>query len=147
MARVALDSNILVYAELEPETDKGQRAADLITRAARDGVIPVQALGEFLRVVQRRAPAAFAVAVRQAEIYRAAFLTPPTTDDVMAAAADLAAAHGLQMWDAVICAAAERGGAKAVLTEDLQDGRMLQGMRLINPFDAANDSAIDALLT
>jgi predicted nucleic acid-binding protein len=147
MARVALDSSILVYAELEPETDKGQRAADLITRAARDGVIPVQALGEFLRVVQRRAPAAFADAVRQAEIYRAVFLTPPTTDDVMAAAAELAAAHGLRMWDAVICAAAERGGARAVLTEDLQDGRILQGMRLINPFNAANDPAINALLT
>ena len=60
MTRVALDSNILIYAELEPESAKGQRAADLILRAAHDGVIPVQVLGEFLRFVQRRVPAAFA---------------------------------------------------------------------------------------
>ena len=42
MIRVALDSNILVYAELEPETEKGQRAAEVILLAAQNGVIPVQ---------------------------------------------------------------------------------------------------------
>jgi len=56
VTRVALDSNILIYAELEPESDKGRMAADVITRVARDGVIPVQVLGEFLRFIQRRAP-------------------------------------------------------------------------------------------
>ena len=54
MTRVALDSNILIYAELEPESEKGKRATDLILRAAQDGVIPVQVLGEFLRFVQRQ---------------------------------------------------------------------------------------------
>ena len=38
MTRVALDSNILIYAELEPDSDEGMRAADLILRAARDGI-------------------------------------------------------------------------------------------------------------
>ena len=147
MTRVALDSNILVYAELEPETEKGRRAASIIVRAARDGVVPVQGLGEFLRVVQRRAPQSFPEAVKQAKLYRAAFLTPATTDEIMEAAGDLSAAHGLQLWDAVICAAAERSGAKAFLSEDLQDGRLLQGMRILNPFAAANDAAIDALFT
>lgn len=51
------------------------------------------------------------------------------------------------MWDAVICAAAERSGAKALLTEDLQDGRLLQGMRILNPFNSANNAAIDALFS
>ena len=41
MTRVALDSNILIYAELEPDSEKGTRSTDLILRAARDGVIPV----------------------------------------------------------------------------------------------------------
>jgi predicted nucleic acid-binding protein len=59
MTHVALDSNILIYAELEPESDKGTRSAELILRAARDGVIPAQVLGEYLRFVQRRVPAGF----------------------------------------------------------------------------------------
>ena len=146
MTRVALDSNILIYAELEPESDKGARAADLILRAARDGVIPVQVLGEYLRFVQRRAPAAFEEAMRQASIYRAAFLTPPTTDAIVTTASELARAHRMQLWDGVICAASVEAGAKVLMTEDMQDGRMIDGLRLVNPFAAANAEAVEALL-
>jgi predicted nucleic acid-binding protein len=56
VTRVALDSNILIYAEIEPDSEKGMRAADLILRIARDGVLPAQVLGEFLRFVLRRFP-------------------------------------------------------------------------------------------
>ncbi|MDI1344223.1 MAG: PIN domain-containing protein [Pseudolabrys sp.] len=146
MTRVALDSNILIYAELEPESAKGQRAAELILRAARDGVIPVQVLGEYLRVIQRRAPAMFAEAVRQTFLYQAAFLTPPTTDAVISKASEIARDHTLQLWDCVVCAAAIDAGAKVLLTEDMQDGRSLTGLRLLNPFAPANDEAIDAVL-
>jgi hypothetical protein len=39
MSRVALDSNILIYAEIEPDSAKGTRSVDLILRTAREGVI------------------------------------------------------------------------------------------------------------
>jgi predicted nucleic acid-binding protein len=146
MTRVALDSNILIYAELEPETAKGTRAADLILRAARDGVIPVQVLGEYLRFVQRRAPAAFADAIRQASLYQAAFLTPPTTDAIMNKASELARAHRVQLWDGVVCAAAIAAGAVVLMTEDMQDGRMFEGLRLVNPFAPGNAEAVEAVL-
>jgi len=145
MTRVALDSNILIYAELEPESDKGARSADLILRAARDGVIPVQVLGEYLRFIQRRAPAEFEAAIRQASIYQAVFLTPATTDIIVNKASELARAHRLQFWDCVICAASIEAGAKVLMTEDMQDGRTVEGLRLINPFSAANTEAIEAL--
>jgi predicted nucleic acid-binding protein len=146
MTRVALDSNILIYAELEPESEKGARSADLILRAARDGVIPAQVLGEYLRFVQRRAPAAFEAAIRQASIYRAAFLTPPTTDAIVTTASELARAHRMQLWDCVVCAASVDAGAKVLMTEDMQDGRTIDGLRLVNPFAAANAKTIEALL-
>jgi predicted nucleic acid-binding protein len=97
MIRVALDSNILIYAELEPESDKGTRSIDLILRTARDGVIPAQVLGEYLRFIQRRAPTAFEQAIRQVLVYEAAFLIPPTTAAVIDAASALARAHGVQL--------------------------------------------------
>jgi predicted nucleic acid-binding protein len=146
MSRVAFDSNILIYAELEPESEKGTRSADLILRAARDAVIPVQVLGEYLRFVQRRLPAAFEEAIRQASIYRAAFLTPPTTDEILIRASELAHAHRMQLWDCVVCAASAQAGAKVIMTEDMQDGRIIDGLRLLNPFAAANAEAIEALL-
>src|SRR5215831_12101365 len=73
MIRVAIDSNILIYAEFEPDSEKGTRSADLILRAAHDGVISAQVLGEFLRFAQRRMPAAFDDAIRQALLYQAVF--------------------------------------------------------------------------
>ena len=146
MTRAALDSNILIYAELEPDSEKGKRSADLILRAARDGVIPVQVLGEYLRFVQRRVPAAFADAMRQASIFQAAFLTPPTTAAILDKASELARAHRMQLWDGVVCAASVEAGAKILLTEDMQDGRTIDGLRLINPFAAANAEAVEAVL-
>jgi|SRR6516164_1037288 predicted nucleic acid-binding protein len=147
MTRLALDSNILIYAELEPESERGTRSIDLILRSARDGVIPVQVLGEYLRFIQRRAPTAFADAIRQASIYETAFLTPPTTIAVIDMACSLARTHGMQLWDCVICAASAQAGAKVLLTEDMQDGRILDSLRrLINPFSAANNGTIEALL-
>lgn len=145
MTRVALDSNLLVYAELEPESAKGRRSAELIARFAPDGVIPAQVLGEFLRVVQRKAPDSFPEAMRQVDLYRATFLTPATSNEIVAEAAELALARRLQLWDAVICVAASRSGAGVLLSEDLQDGGMIGGLRVINPFSPGNAARLSAL--
>lgn len=40
----------------------------------------------------------------------------------------------LSYWDALIVAAAIRTGARYLLTEDLQNGRVLDGLTIINPF-------------
>jgi predicted nucleic acid-binding protein len=146
VTRVALDSNLLVYAELEPESDKGRRAADLIVRVAPDGVIAAQVLGEFLRVVQRKAPTALPEAIRQAGLYRATFLVPATTDHNIVEAAELALVRRLQLWDSVICVVASRSGAKLLLSEDLQDGGMIGDVRVINPFNAANETRLADLI-
>ena len=145
MTRVAIDSNILIYAEIEPELAKGRRSADLILRSARNGVTPAQVLGEFLRFVQRRFPASFEEAIRQALIYQSVFITPPTTETIVNKASELARAHRLQVWDCVVCAASAEARAKVLLTEAMQDGRILDGLRLMNPFAAANAKAVDDL--
>ena len=146
MTRVAIDSNILIYAELEPDSEKGIRSSDLILRAARNGVISAQVLGEFLRFVQRRVPASFEDAIQQTLLYQAIFLTPSTTNAIINKASELARAHRMQLWDCVVCAASAQAGAKVLFTEDMQDGRIIDGLRLMNPFAAANAKPIDELL-
>jgi len=146
MTRVAIDSNILIYAELEPDSEKGIRSADLILRAARNGVISAQLLGEFPRFVQRRLPASFEDAIQQTLLYQAIFLTPSTTNAIINKASELARAHRMQLWDCVVCAASAQAGAKVLFTEDMQDGRIIDGLRLMNPFAAANAKPIDELL-
>ena len=145
MTRVAIDTNVLVYAEIEPQTQKGSAARNVILKTSRDGVLPMQVLGEFLRVVQRLDAALLDQARAQIESYLKFFTAPLTTADTLYDAVDLARAHGLQSWDAVIVAASAAAGAKVLLSEDMQDGRAIGGVRILNPFNPANDAVIAAL--
>ena len=47
---------------------------------------------------------------------------------------DLAADHGLSIWDAVIVAGAAQAGCRLLLSEDLQNGFTWQGVTVVNPF-------------
>ncbi len=144
--RCSLDSNILIYAALEPGSEKGQRAADVIRMAAPHGVLAVQALLEFIAVVRRRAPELTARAVDQAAAWATVFEIAPTDAAVLAGASRLVTAHRFQVWDAVIWSAARAAGATVLVTEDLQDGLTLEAMTVINPFQRSS-AEIEALLT
>lgn len=49
-------------------------------------------------------------------------------------ASELEEQHQLSFWDALIVAAALKGGASRILTEDLSPGRSIAGVRIENPF-------------
>ncbi|HEY2048616.1 MAG TPA: PIN domain-containing protein [Caulobacteraceae bacterium] len=136
---MALDSNVLIYAELEPESDKGRRAHWLIESVAARGVIPVQVLLEFLNVIRRKRPQSLASAVTKVEDWRRVFSVVATTDEVLAAAIQLSRDHRLQIWDAVVWCATRAAGANILFTEDMHDGLTLLGVRAVNPFARSRD--------
>lgn len=145
MVAVGLDSNLLVYAEIHADSDKGRRSISLVERSV-GGVIPAQALGELLRVTQRKAPALFSGVCDGLDRYRRNFRIPQTTDSTIAAAAALALEHKLQFWDCVICVAAAQAGAAVLLSEDMQDGMDIRGLKIVSPFDAKNEALVERLL-
>jgi predicted nucleic acid-binding protein len=51
-------------------------------------------------------------------------------------ALDLHALHTISIWDALILQAARQSGCVQLLTEDLQAGAVIGGVRIVNPFDA-----------
>lgn len=144
--RATLDSNILVYAELEPKQRKGIAAQRVIELAAVNGVIANQALLEFVAVVRRRLPTSLPSAIAKVEAWSQVFETAPTTSLVMMDALRLVNAHQIQVWDAVIWSAARAVGVTVFLSEDLQDGMTLDGMRVVNPFSRSEDE-LTKLLT
>lgn len=81
-ARATVDSNILIYAALEPGSDKGKRAAQIIRRATPRGILATQALLEFVAVVRRRTPDLMVQAIVQAEAWASVFETAATTATV-----------------------------------------------------------------
>jgi predicted nucleic acid-binding protein len=140
--RIAFDTNILVYAEFEPDYPKGLLSKRLLKALPNDGLIPAQVIGELFNVTQRRWPHLRERVRRQVEAYEAVFAIEPTDKDIMMAASIFAERYRLQFWDSVIWLASRRAGATILLTEDMQDGFTADGMRAINPFNFADWSTL-----
>jgi predicted nucleic acid-binding protein len=145
--RVALDTNILVYAEGLNGEAKKQAALEVVQKLPQDLlVLPVQTLGELFHVLVRKAGRP-AVDARSAILsWRDSFAVVETTAKVMTAATDLAAQHQLSIWDSVILSAAAEAGCRLLLSEDLQDGFTWNGVTVTNPFASSRHPLLAAML-
>jgi predicted nucleic acid-binding protein len=141
--RVALDTNILVYAEGVNGVERSQRAhAVLLELAADEIVIPVQALGELFAVLTRKAHWTATVATAAVLAWHDAYDTVATSPAVMVDAMELVTSHRLAFWDAIVLAAAAQAGCRLLVSEDMQDGFSWRGVTIRNPFDGARTPAI-----
>jgi|SRR5579884_2492354 len=145
--KVALDTNILAYAEGTNGAAMRDRALELIERIPSEAVvIPVQALGELFHVLVRKAKRRPVRAQAAVLSWRDAFSTAETSVDVIVNATDLAAKHGLTIWDAVMFCAAAESQCRLLLSEDLQEGFTWQGVTVANPFAQAIHPFLAALI-
>ncbi len=146
---IALDTNILVYAVAsdDPESRHVQ-ALELVDQLgmADGAVVPIQVIGEFLNVCRRKRPVSFDHAVRRAAQFLNAFDCPQTRPNDLIDAFAVSAQHNVQYFDALIVIVACRTGATTLLSEDMKDGREIEGLRILNPFNPANRADINELL-
>jgi len=126
-----LDTNILVYAH---------REGDYRTAIARKvlfegGVVSVQVLNEFASVA--RAKLGFGWPQLQEAIENIVILCPaprPLNIDTHRRALSISMRYGFSIWDGLIAAAAVEAKCSKLLTEDLQHGQVVEGLRIENPF-------------
>jgi predicted nucleic acid-binding protein len=145
---VSFDSNILIYATAAVPAAKTTRARELIARGMRSGesVLLLQTLAEFSSVAMRKAGIAVDQIRRIIEAWRAVLPVHVADQSDLLAALDAVKMHRLAFWDAMLWASARRAGVRCLLTEDLQDGFVLQGVKFVNPFARANNRVIDEVL-
>ncbi len=144
---IALDTNILAYAEGTNGAEMRDRALDLIQALPPESVVlPVQTLGELFHVLVRKAKRRPTRARAALLSWRDAYPTIDTSAAVMADAMDLASDHGLSIWDSVVLAASAAAGCRLLLSEDLQDGFTWRGVTVTNPFAATFHPMLAALL-
>lgn len=125
-----LDTNILVYAQ--QTGPKATISQDLI---AQGGTISVQVLNELTNVLRKKDNRSW----RDIELVLDdvdAALDPalPLTIATTRAALALARDHGFSYCDALIIAAAIETGCEVLYSEDLQHGRSIGGLAIVNPF-------------
>jgi predicted nucleic acid-binding protein len=146
--KVALDTNILAYAEGTNGVEMRDRAIDLIQRLPADAtVLPVQALGELFNVLVRKVKRPKTEAREAILTWRDAYSVSETSAAVLVSAADLASNHDLSIWDSVILSTAAEAGCRLLLSEDLQDGFTWRGVTVTNPFASTRHPLLETLLT
>lgn len=132
-----VDTNVLVYAY---DADAGAKHGTARQRLqylweTESGLMSTQVLQEFYVTVTRKlsSPLPRRTAREVVATYRAWPVHRPDVDDVVAAS-ELEQRRQLSFWDALVIISAQRSGANALLTEDLQDGQRFDGLSVANPF-------------
>jgi predicted nucleic acid-binding protein len=141
-AREFVDANVLVYA-FDASAGKKKAAAERLLSNLWEkgtGCLSVQVLQEFFVTVTGKVtrPLSIEEAADRIRDFATWKVFAPTADDVLGAIA-LHKQANLSFWDAMVVRAAAETGSSILWTEDLNDGQVLQGVRVRNPFaDAAS---------
>lgn len=140
MSRIALDTNVLAYAEGVNDPQRQKAALDVLQTLMNDEiVIPAQALAELFVVLTRKAGRSAANARAAVLGWRDAALVVDTSSDVLSDALDLATRHRFALWDAIMLAAAATAGCRSLLSEDMANGFAWRGVTIRNPFVSRSD--------
>jgi predicted nucleic acid-binding protein len=145
---IALDTNILVYAANTLDTSgRHETAIDLLLGLGRTGaIVPLPVFGELFNARRKKKFADVALLLGKVEIWKMAFdCVAGQVDDYLDAAL-ASERYDLQYFDALIITISARAGAMMLLSEDMQDGLEIAGLRVVNPFVAANETLLAAQL-
>lgn len=133
-----VDTNVLVYAFDSENRARQTIASALVTRlmGARTMVISTQVLKELYVTLTRKVatPLGHDEARDISNRFIATSMVVEDTLPLFRRALLLLDEHQLSLWDACIVAAAATSGCETVFSEDLGDGRMVDGVRIIDPF-------------
>jgi len=134
--RVALDTNVLVYAEGWGDDVRCQLAADLIARLKpTDVIVAVQVLGELSRVLTSKMKKSGSEVRDLLLSWSDGVVVADTTWTAFQSAMDLSVDHQISMWDALILAVAAENKCRLLLSEDFQNGFTWRGVTVVNPFE------------
>ncbi|MGH6871730.1 MAG: PIN domain-containing protein [Rhizomicrobium sp.] len=132
--KVALDTNILVYAEGIDDKSREAIATEVTSILPEDMTfLSAGVLAELFNVLVRRGRTR-EDAASAARAWEQTFSIVPTTQSLVLTAIDLAVRHRFKIWDALILAAAAEAGCGLLISEDFQDGFVWNGVTVANPF-------------
>ena len=135
--RSFLDSNVLVCTDDRDTPAKAKRALDLVEelRRAGRGVVSTQVLQEYYSAATRKLGVGADTARRKVELFARFDRVVLDVDDVLAAI-DLHRLNGIAFWDGLIVRAALVARCAVLYSEDMQHGRRIEGLQVVNPFRA-----------
>lgn len=133
--RVFVDSNVLVYLFDASEPAKQKRAEHRLLAESREIFVSTQVLQElYVALTKGRNPLATPAIAERAVRDAAAYSVVQIDTPLVFSAIEAARQHRLSFWDALILRAAAQAGCATLLSEDLNAGQIVDGVRIENPF-------------
>lgn len=137
MSRSFFDTNVLLYLFDASVPAKKALAQEVFSCEAEAGraVLSTQTLQEFYVNATRKLDEPLPLEVAAEQVRDFSLLPLVRVDEAMIfAATERNRNMSISFWDALIVEAALRAGADRLLTEDLQHGQVMDGLRVENPF-------------
>lgn len=133
-----LDTNLFVYSFDDASPPKQQTAQKLIDVAlnTRFGCISTQVVQEFLNVATRKFTKP--LSIEDSQHYLTTVLEPLcevfTSIELYHKTLELAERWRYSLYDSLIIAAALQAECEILYSEDMQDGQVIQDLKIVNPF-------------
>ena len=134
-SRSFVDTNVLVYAEASDEPAKQRIALDLLKQLfeTTSGVLSTQVLQEYCNVAIKKLKLPPAHIRAQLDLYEQ-FEVVQVTPAIIRSGLDLHQTRSVSFYDAIVLASAQMAGCSVLLSEDMNAGELVGGVRVINPF-------------
>lgn len=135
-AKTFVDSNILIYAHDIDAKAKHTTAKRLLEELWEDGsaMLSMQVLQEFYVNVTRKIESPLSKESARSVVSAYTVWSVETTTAEIIAAFRIEDEARIGFWDALIVSSAAKGGAVRILSEDLNNGQRIAGIRVENPF-------------
>ena len=128
--RVFLDTNIVVYL-LADDPAKADQAEILLRKRP---YISTQVVNEFINVCTRKLGLGCSAAHESARALLVHCEVVPVSTITVEQAMRVGERYNFSHWDSLIVAAAQLAGCDILLSEDMQHGQLVDGLRIHNPF-------------
>jgi len=132
-SKVFFDTNVLLH-QFSEDAAKAKASEDVIRGG---GVISVQVLNEFALAGRRKLGLSWAIVREILGEYRDNLTIVPLTIDTHVLGIALAERYQLNVYDSMIVAAAQLAGCTVLYSEDMQDGLIIDGLTVRNPYAAS----------
>lgn len=136
-AAVFVDANVIVYSRDPRNALKQSLAAAWLEHLwqERTGRTSMQALSEYYVTATRKLKPAIPAEEAWDDLQALLRWTPQTTDaQLLERARRVETRHRLSWWDAMIVAAAQMQDCSLLLSEDMHDGAVFEGVTVRSPF-------------
>ena len=133
--RSFIDTNVLIYAEARDAPAKQRAALDLLRQLFEDatGVLSTQVLQEYCNVALKKLKLPAHHVRAQLDVFEQ-YEVMQITPAIIRIGLDLHQTRSLAFFDAMIVASAQTAGCAVLLSEDLNTGEIMAGVRMVNPF-------------